>query len=238
MPQTKKPQQSASTIHCTSKPRVVIYSGGTMVHVRPHFSLCAPAYGQIGQDVLKEFDRIIARPYEVDLISTKMADSSSPIETNEDLRNDVLLNLLDPSVKAIVMAAAICDWEPESLYQEEYGHKHFHEEGFGKEFPRLSSSEDHTIDLTSSNKIIDLIKEQRPDIHLTTFKTTSNESSEDLFDKSERNLLRSNSDVVFGNDIKNHHNLLCVRGTEVQGMCTGDRSDMVKFLVKLIDVRF
>jgi len=31
--------------------KIVIYTGGTMVHVRPHFSLCAPAYGTVGEAI-------------------------------------------------------------------------------------------------------------------------------------------------------------------------------------------
>ena len=41
--------------------RIYVISGGTMVHVRPHFALCAPAYGTIGDRIAET----LAYPLEV-----------------------------------------------------------------------------------------------------------------------------------------------------------------------------
>ena len=41
--------------------RFYVITGGTMVHVAPHFSLCAPAYGRVGQQIAEELERQHAR---------------------------------------------------------------------------------------------------------------------------------------------------------------------------------
>lgn len=116
--------------------RFYVITGGTMVHVAPHFSLCAPAYGRVGEHIahelrrLEEWWRAGQRP-EIVLVRTRMALGSDSItveerraldgaginflETNEDLEKLIDHLVLQPETKGIVMAAAVCDWVPEDL---------------------------------------------------------------------------------------------------------------------------
>lgn len=207
--------------------KVVIFSGGTMVHVRPHFSLCAPAYGKVGDTLTYKLNRLSAliramnpqSVFWVDHIKTKMA-GGEEVETNEDLAEKLDEVLLDKNVKAIVMAAAVCDFEPQGLIA-------------GKDKPRLDSSKGIQMFLKPSDKIIDRIKKERPDIFLVTFKTTSNESEDTLQYKATDNLERCGADIVLGNDIKNHYNML-VTSTGCEGF--GSREDCVNNLASHIAV--
>jgi len=117
------------------------------------------------------------------------------VETNEDLGKKLDEVLADPLVSAIVMAAAICDFEPAGV-------------GWGKDEPRLNSKQPFRMWLSPAEKLIDKIKQKRPDIFLATFKTTSNESLDTLQYKATENLERCGADIVLGNDIKNKYNIL------------------------------
>jgi hypothetical protein len=64
------------------------------------------------------------------------------------------------------------------------------------------------LKLKPSAKIIDIIKKSNPHIFLVTFKTTAAETEETLVEKSRYNLKRSQSDLVFRNDIQNRINLI------------------------------
>jgi hypothetical protein len=57
-----------------------VISGGTMVHVAPHFSFCAPAYGAVGQTIKARLQHRLNEAYghpedapDVVLLRTEMA---------------------------------------------------------------------------------------------------------------------------------------------------------------------
>jgi hypothetical protein len=113
--------------------RFYIITGGTMVHVAPHFSLCAPAYGKVGVEILEVLQKLASKqdygldPNDIILLRTKMAlgsDDLEPeeqeiyegagvkfLETNEDLAQvlDYLVERKDTG--GIILAAAVCDWK-------------------------------------------------------------------------------------------------------------------------------
>jgi hypothetical protein len=138
--------------------RFYVITGGTMVHVAPHFSLCAPAYGRVGYQIYNGLRKLLRSPeqiewdkanefedlhelaeqrdtgpepvgFEVVLVRTSMAGGNEPglvdtvlkpaginrLETNEDLEKLIEHLVLQPETKGIVMAAAVCDWQPELL---------------------------------------------------------------------------------------------------------------------------
>ena len=196
--------------------KVVIYSGGTLVHVAPHFSLCAPAYGKVGRDL---FGKLGGTLYQ-----TKMAHSESKIETNDDLKEHLLNQLEDESITHLIMAAAICDWEPDVLVSA--GNTQI---DFGKDVPRLSSSKGIEMYIEPSQKLVQLIKERRPDITLVTFKTTS-DAPETLYEKCVLQQQQTKADYVVGNDIKTRHNILYTKYSVV----SGDRGDILERLAEVI----
>ena len=208
---------------------IYIITGGTMVHVTPHFSVCSPAYGQVGlklYDYLSENSK--SNEYKIYLIKTKMAGSNSAkvmqhlnhlnlkssIETNDDLENLVKTLSQESQTKSIIMAAAICDFEPEELlaYEDQTSIKITE---FGKDKKRLHKAHSLELKLQPSKKIVDIIKKNNPNIFLVTFKTTAGSTKEILIDKALFNLKRSASSLVFANDIHQKINLIVTDKDEV-----------------------
>ena len=218
---------------------IYIITGGTMVHVTPHFSLCAPAYGKVGGDIYSRMgmalaDKRLGDEYRVFLIKTKMAGINSDetkeqlnrlgfhssIETNDDLELFICTVISEPETVSITMAAAICDFIPDNLTGFEDKTPVSISE-FGKDKKRLHKAHSLNLQLSPSKKIIDIIKEKRPDIFLVTFKTTAGSTEAELVSKSLYNLKRSRSDLVFGNDIQNQKNVVVT--PENQTFCGEDR---------------
>ncbi len=215
---------------------IYIITGGTMVHVTPHFSLCAPAYGQVGAEIYERLSALAAAATppsscQVHLIKTRMAGRNHPEtiahlaalgaptspETNHDLGNLVDALLRSPDTSGLIMAAAICDFQPEELTATG-------EEGFvtmlhfGKDQERLHHVESLMLKLQPSEKIIDRVKKVRPEMRLVTFKTTAGMGEEALFRQARYNLQRSQSDMVFANDIQHHLNLVVTaQGERLRG---------------------
>lgn len=205
---------------------IYIITGGTMIHVTPHFSLCAPAYGKVGTQIYKRLTNALDKKekkehYGVFLIKTKMAGGNpgktnkhlqslnldSSIETNSDLERFVEAVISKPETAGIIMAAAICDFEPDSLtcFEET---EPVSISKFGKDTRRLHKAHSLYLKLHPCKKIIDMVKTKRPDIVLITFKTTAGLTEEDLIKRSGLNLQRSKSDLVFGNDIHSRKNIV------------------------------
>ena len=113
--------------------RFYVITGGTMAHVAPHFSICAPAYGTVGEQLLLGLQREFGArehapdPNDVVMVRTRMAlGGQEPaedehevvdaaglrhVETNEDL-GQLLGHLVKrPDTAGIVLATAVCDWQ-------------------------------------------------------------------------------------------------------------------------------
>lgn len=195
-----------------------IISGGTMVHVSPHFSLCAPAYGKTGIDLCDILVSIIRNgifpkknfPFnntDIILTNTKMVDRKSNIETVEDVSKHIDQLIEDPNTSAIFMPAAICDFEPKILDIE------FEPESritnFGKNIERLKTLKgDIQILLTPTEKIIKKIRLKRPDIFLVGFKTTTNASKEEMFLAGLKFMKSTKCNLVLVNEIHNRMNMI------------------------------
>ena len=211
------------------KSNIYIITGGTMVHVTPHFSVCAPAYGKVGRELYAHLmSENSNEQYNIYLIKTKMAGVNSDktiehlkslnitkaIETNDDLEAFVDIISKDSETASIIMSSAICDFEPEELlgYEDETPVKITE---FGKDKKRLHKAHSLELKLQPSRKIVDSIKQNNPQIFLVTFKTTAGSTKEILVEEALYNLKRSFSNMVFGNDIQHKINLIVTDKDEV-----------------------
>jgi hypothetical protein len=213
--------------------KIYVITGGTMVHVSPHFSLCAPAYGKVG-DELSELlsgeilDKGLIGKYEVHVLPTKMAEGIADdyscyqqyksiysqaglknLETNDDLSKlvDFLLSLED--TRCIIMAAAVCDFEPSSIATiVDTGLVDNPVFNFGKDQARLSSSECYALDIKPSDKIVSKIRKTRKDVFLVSFKTTSGVGRDETYRRGLESLKKNSSNLVFANDIKDGINMV------------------------------
>lgn len=131
-----------------------------------------------------------------------MADSNSPLIYNEDLDKylcDIILP--DEDVKAIVMNAAICDFEMENPSNE----------------ARLSSAKDYQATLKGvQGKIVAKIKQRRPDITVAGFKTTHGASKVEQVAKAFASMAANNLDMVLANDLDSRNNILITKDLTVQ----------------------
>jgi hypothetical protein len=203
---------------------IYVITGGTMVHISPHFSLCAPAYGSVGVNICRRLSRKISfqkleSRYGVCLIKTKMAGQNSKSvkthleelgaaspETNQDLQTLINTLVRYAETAAIVMAAAVCDFEPVELMAT--GDTDMKIIKFGKDQKRLHHIKSLTLQMRPSDKIIDQIKHTRPDIFLVTFKTTAGVDENEMLSQALYNLKRSKSNLVLANDVQKRQNMV------------------------------
>lgn len=153
-----------------------------------------------------------------------MAGGNAGLETNEDVSklSDELLT--DPSTAAIIMTAALIDYEGEIGIT-----------ASGKYATRLSTrdSPTSTLYLSATEKIINKIKRKRPDIILVGFKTTSGDTEIQQRKKALRLIKNSACDMVLVNDLSSRTNMLVgTPGTLVYP--TLDRSSVLNDLATLV----
>lgn len=99
-----------------NKPIIHIVGGGTVIHVRPHFSVCAPAYGTLAKSIARECS--YGYDHEVRLHLTRMASADSMLETNDDLAELAKCILDEPRSKIVFWTPAVTDWQPEWGFQD------------------------------------------------------------------------------------------------------------------------
>jgi hypothetical protein len=190
--------------------KCVIIGGGTFSHVAAHLALAAPAFGTTAKTLKTLFEA--HKMLDVVLKLTKMADSSSDLVTNEDVRDYVFSLILDKDVRIIVLNAALCDFKMSNPTRDK----------------RLSSKLNYNTKLMGvTEKVITEIKKYRPDIIVVGFKTTAGEDIYAQLDKAE-NLVRQGIDFVVANDIEKRVNFSIDSRGSVTG---GPRSFVLGSLV-------
>lgn len=211
--------------------KIFILCGGTINQVAPHFALSAPAYGSVGLKIyngLTEINKIkqpLQKEYEIELIPTQMALSVLPddclmnynyylnkagltkLESNDDLSKIVDYLISQENTRCIIMAAAVCDFEPFFIAELENG-VHNPCSKFGKTQKRLESSNVYTMDIKPSEKILPKIRQQRKDIFVVSFKTTAGVGRDETYKKGLLALKKNSSNLVFANDIQDKINMV------------------------------
>jgi len=206
--------------------RIYVIAGGTLVHIAPHFALCAPAFGTVGREIYGELQNLCAfDKHKVHLVETRMAEKTDRcswvqslfdqlgikhLETNEDLEKFLGLLKDREDTRGIVLSSAVCDFEPCELKvtDGETGEVTESVTEFGKGQERLSSKLEYLLELTSSDKVIQTIRSEREDIFLVGFKTTAGTTSEDTYLRGLKLLRDSSANLVFANDIRNKTNMI------------------------------
>lgn len=185
-----------------------IFGGGTVQHVRSHFALCAPAYGQFAREMARRLGptTFLAKIWQkvsrcgpkVHLHLTKMADSSSTMETNEDVASRVAQVLKDPNTKVVIFNVAMCD------YSGQIG-----DVPSGKYATRMSSRDGHTsVQLSPADKVLPSIHKLRPDVLVVGFKTTTGDDLHTQLAKARRQMDEAGVDLVWVNDTVSRVNFI------------------------------
>lgn len=208
--------------------------GGTFSHIRNHLSLAVPAFGttarQIGDLVfvwIEDYDYRMNDynvPYFFDdyLHLTKMADSDSPLVTNDDIDQLVDTLIADPETKVIFFNVALCDFDGQIDHVIS-----------GKYAKRLQTSQGEVnMTLTPTQKILKKIRKERKDIFLVAFKTTCGATEQEQYIAG-LNLLKENScNLVLANDTFTHNNMIIVP-EEAKYCITTDRNEVLETLVDM-----
>jgi len=251
--------------------RFYVITGGTMVHVAPHFSLCAPAYGRVGEQIDSELKNAFTRwhndaeiPLEertrVVLVRTKMAlGSAQPgviedglikaaglkfLETNEDLEKLIDHLVLQPETKGIVLAAAVCDWQPLEVCEDGdhrvgLGDAYLLDKDHppGKKHPRLQTKWGNLmLRMSPADKIIGKIRQERKDIFLVGFKATTGLSEQEQYVTGLGLLKGASCNLVLANDVHEHRNMV-ITPEEAKYHVTKDRKAAIKGLCEMIAMR-
>ena len=215
---------------------VHIIGGGTVNHVRPHFALSAPAYGGTARR-LKELCEAHDTTMEVRLHLTKMADHTSNVETNDDLRELALALVKERTTKIVFMNAAVADFEgtvepTDKTYAiDEDGPAPVHS-------GRLHSARasEYEVRLRASSKILPLFRNTRKDIFLVGFKATAAATSSEQYQQGLDMLKRSSANLVLANDVVTGNNLI-ITPEEAVYHETKDREEALHQLVDMAYLR-
>jgi hypothetical protein len=200
-----------------------IVGGGTVVHVRNHLGLCAPAYGTTAKRLLSLCQ---ANGQAADLTLTRMADAKSRFETNEDLADLADQIIADPSARVVFWNPALCDFEgligdvlPDRKAQ------------------RMKTSEGIVqMILRPADKIVDRFRALRKDLFLVAFKTTTNATPDEQYRAGLSLLKRASANLVLANDTVNGLNMVVVP-EEARYHQTTDREEALAGLVEMALLR-
>ncbi len=238
-----------------------VVTGGTMVHVAPHFSLCAPAYGTVGDGIWKHMLCQIEpeKFFAVHAVNTRMTgfmidehvqaicaeaglkplppeDGRSPIETNEDLSKVIDVLIAREDTKVIIMAAAICDWEPFTAFHTRERDRTFRSK-FGKDQSRLKTDDGNLLlEMKPADKIVKRIRQKRKDIFLVAFKTTTGATESVQYAKGLHLLKGASANLVLANDLHTKVNMI-ITPEEARYHVTTDREHAIKNLVEMTLLR-
>lgn len=208
--------------------KILVLGGGTVNHVRNHLAVCAPAYGGTAKkmaEILTQqiHDLGLQDKFEVKTILTKMADSSSAIETNADVAQLVDSIVADSTVKAVVFNIALADFEGRIEDVEP-----------GKYAQRLRTKNGRvTLELTPSEKLIGRFRKERKDLFVVGFKTTADMGSDTQYRRG-LELLKNNSlNLVLANDTVRRNNMI-IAPEETRYCETTDRHEVLMFLSKMM----
>ena len=212
--------------------KVIIIGGGTFSHVRTHFSLATPAFGKTARAIYGKCKKRFPN-MNVEMVLTKMADYTSNIVTNEDVSKYIDELVEDNTVKIIFFNVALCDFD---------GHVSGAESG--KYAERLESQKftdkygenygGYKMWLTPTEKIINKIRKTRKDIFLVGFKTTSNATQEEQFNKGLNLLKNSSANIVLANDVVTHSNFIVTPEDAVYGI----KMTREECLDELVDIAY
>tara|TARA_R110000851_G_scaffold84540_1_gene184193 strand:+ start:42 stop:845 length:804 start_codon:yes stop_codon:yes gene_type:complete len=169
---------------------IYIFGGGTFGKIRNHLSLAAMAFGTTARKLKQHLPQ-------AELVLTRMASESSKLIYNDDVKLKLQECLDDDKTSVIIMNCALCDFEGEIDGVKSGSHA-----------TRLESrNSPFNMTLTVADKIINIIKEQRPDIMVVGFKTTTRNTEDTMIKKA----IRMGVDVVLANDTVTRKNILvCV----------------------------
>ena len=230
--------------------------GGTFVDVAPHFAFAAPAFGEVGRKLSGILESALydagRRDVEVVPLFTRMAIGGADrmgyeqkvlsdagledLRTNADVAKLLDYLVSDPETKAIIMPAAICDFEATGTFPS-HADPYLGGEVMGKaEHPRLDSDKLRMITVKSAEKVAKRIRRKRKDIFLCLFKNTAGDDAPTQYAKGLKLLKRSSANLVFANDTRTRLNMV-ITPEQARYHETLDRDEALRGFAEMIALR-
>lgn len=210
-----------------------IIGGGTLFHVRPHFALCAPAYGKVAHLIQEILTGWYLPDERIALHLTRMAGGDPALETNADVSKLVDAIIADPDAGLVFMSAALCDFTGHIVEDDPKFEGETYESASGKDQPRLKTIEGHKdMVLLPAEKLLGRIRKARKDIFLVGFKTTTGATPQEQYEAGLALLKKNSCNLVLANDLHTKVNMV-VAPELARYYETTDRFTAVKGLVEM-----
>lgn len=211
--------------------RIHVIGGGTTVPVRNHFSFTATSFGHAAKTLHGLFEQDGQMRSTLHL--TKMADSSSKLNTNQDVSDLVDRLVADPDTRVIVLTAAICDWEPVEITNNDVTSTQFG--SHAQRLQTLSGAGMANLVMRPAPKIVDRIRkgsQGRKDIFLVACKTTTGATEDEQYIRALHLLKSASANLVLANDTVTRVNMIVVP-EEARYCVTQDRAEVLEMLAKM-----
>ena len=211
--------------------KILVTSGGTSEAIDSVRSITNHSTGRLGKIIT---ETLIVEGHEVCLITTKRAvkpEAHPNLSIREiDNTNDLLVGMqeLVQNYQVLIHSMAVSDYTPvymtgleevqASSNLEEFLSKQNHQ-------AKISSTDEvQVLFLKKTPKIISLIKEWNPAIHLIGFKLLVDVSEEYLIEIARKSLIKNQADLIIANDLTqisaNQHRAIFVENDNLQTVQT------------------
>jgi phosphopantothenoylcysteine decarboxylase/phosphopantothenate--cysteine ligase len=169
--------------------KILITAGRTIEYLDPVRIITNKSTGKMGMAVARAS---LAAGAEVTVIFGKgsvpppSGVKSLPVETSDEMKEAVFDELGREHYDIVISTAAVGDWKAKKPF-----------------LHKVSTRDNKTIDITlvPTQKIIDTIKEQFPDIFLVAFRAQTNMTEEELLRDAFERLKTAKADLIAVNDI-------------------------------------
>ena len=225
--------------------KILVTSGGTSEAIDSVRSITNHSTGRLGKIIT---ETLLASGHEVCLITTTRALKPEPHPhlTIREIKNthDLLLEMKErvPNYQVLIHSMAVSDYTPvymtglaeveASSNLEEFLNKHNHQ-------AKISSTDEvQVLFLKKTPKIISLVKEWNPTIHLIGFKLLVDVTEDYIIEIARKNLIKNQADLIIANDLTqisaNQHRAIFVEKDQLQTVQT--KEEIAKLLLEKIKV--
>ena len=189
--------------------KILVTSGGTSEAIDSVRSITNHSTGRLGKIIT---ETLLSAGHEVCLITTPSALKPEPHPHLTILEikntNDLLLEMKEcvQDYQVLIHSMAVSDYTPvymtgleevkESSNLEEFLNKQNHQ-------AKISSADEvQVLFLKKTPKIISLVKDWNPSIHLIGFKLLVNVSEDHLIEVAQASLIKNKADLIIANDLR------------------------------------
>lgn len=223
--------------------KILVTSGGTSEAIDSVRSITNHSTGRLGKIIT---ETLLAAGHEVCLITTKRAlklEAHPNLSIREiDNTNDLLVVMqeLVKEYQVLIHSMAVSDYTPVYMtgLDEVKTSSNLEEllDKKNKEAKISSTDEVQVLFLKKTPKIISLVKEWNPAIHLIGFKLLVDVSEDYLIEIARKSLIKNQADLIIANDLTqisaNQHRAIFVEKEELQTVQT--KEEIANLLLKKI----